>query len=401
MKFLCIGDQHIQPKNIPEIDILISRLESLLSICNTKDENTKDTKEIEKDTKLFSKYGTEKYDFVVLMGDCLHTHEKLNTLCLSKAHDLIKMISLYTHCFVLLGNHDIINNSQEFPDEHPFVFASQMKNVTIINKMTAYTFNDNKIKEIDNKQIDNYSFILSPYVPDNRFVPLLTQTFNDKWTNVKFILGHQLIKGAKMGAIISEKGDIWKSTYPQLISGHIHDKQTLADNMYYTGSVLQHAFGEKGDKTILSVNLNSLYNNLIDNKLTDNKSNDDNSLKEYMTEINLHLPEKKLLYFESIKQLKNFKTVPENTKIKISVSGSPEEFNAYMSTSKYKELKNMGVTIIFKPTRSEIKQSNEQLNKQLNKQKTTKTFDQLLKESIDKEKSSELLKLYNDICLSD
>lgn len=349
MHFLCIGDQHIQPNNLPQIQIFIDKLE----------EHLNPFKLYLQDNSLISlQYLDNNYDFIVMMGDCLHTHEKIYTQSLSMAKKLISCIATYSLCFVLLGNHDIINNSQEFPDDHPFVFASEMKNVTIINKMTLF-------KKFD---ID---FIITPYVPDNRLVPLLDENI-PSWKNVSFILGHQLIKGAKMGAITSETGDDWKPEYPHLISGHVHDKQWVKDNMYYVGSILQHSFGEQGKKSLLCIDIPK-------------KSN-----KKYMTEIFLDLPTKQLIYLDSIKKL--YKYVPpnnENTKIKLSISGSFEDFKAFKESKKYKELLDSGIKVIFKYKREEIVKTSVK--------KSIKKFNEILHESVIQENNIDLLNVYNEI----
>jgi DNA repair exonuclease SbcCD nuclease subunit len=55
-----------------------------------------------------------------------------------------------------------------------------------------------------------------------------------------------------MGAIVSKDGDEWNEEFPQIISGHIHDNQTPQKNIYYTGSPLQHAFGDT-DKRVVCI----------------------------------------------------------------------------------------------------------------------------------------------------
>ena len=50
--------------------------------------------------------------FVVVLGDVLHTHEKLHTLALNMALKFIIEVSSICETFVLVGNHDMINNSQ-------------------------------------------------------------------------------------------------------------------------------------------------------------------------------------------------------------------------------------------------------------------------------------------------
>ncbi len=45
----------------------------------------------------------------------------------------------------------------------------------------------------------------------------------------------------KMGAIESIEGDKWDHSFPLVISGHIHSEQRPQKNIFYPGSVIQHA----------------------------------------------------------------------------------------------------------------------------------------------------------------
>ena len=70
------------------------------------------------------------------------------------------------------------------------------------------------------------------------------------WWKSSIIFAHQEFRGAKMGAIISEVGDRWPLNGPLVISGHIHDHQKVQENVWYTGTPIQHGFGDTSGKTI-------------------------------------------------------------------------------------------------------------------------------------------------------
>ena len=72
-----------------------------------------------------------------------------------------------------------------------------------------------------------------------------------KWTDATCIWAHQEFYGCKMGAIVSVEGDKWDLHSPLVISGHIHSKQRPQENVYYSGSAMQHAFGES-EKNIIA-----------------------------------------------------------------------------------------------------------------------------------------------------
>lgn len=349
MKFLCIGDIHIKTNNIPNINILIKRLDIFLS--------------------------TQKnLSFVVLMGDVLDHHEKLYTVCLNKLHELIKTITKHYDCYLLVGNHDFISNNITGENKHPFTFTKYMDKVKVIDKMTIVT--------IDNKKI-----IMCPFVPDNTFInPVkeykenLNTRFPNHWKTADCILAHQLFKGAKMGAIISEDGDEWKAEYPFVISGHIHDKQWLNnDNVYYTGSSMQHAYGESHDKTIALVDLNEKGDSQKESK--DNKSK--------ITEIDLKLPKKKIIYVSDIKKIKDIK-FDDETEYKISITTDIETYNTFKKTDAYSELKKRAkINYVYK------KDKNIKFEKYTKHQ--NKTFTQILEEDLIKSENKEILEIYNKL----
>lgn len=80
-KVIAIGDQHFQINNIPEVQIFIDKITKLV---------------IEKNP-----------DFVVLLGDLLHTHERLHTIPLNKAYEFIDNIRKHCKTYILVGNHDM------------------------------------------------------------------------------------------------------------------------------------------------------------------------------------------------------------------------------------------------------------------------------------------------------
>ena len=64
MKVIAIGDPHFKVKNIPKVEIFIEKLLSLI-----KKENP---------------------DFIVVLGDLLHNHERIHSLVLNKAYEFIE-----------------------------------------------------------------------------------------------------------------------------------------------------------------------------------------------------------------------------------------------------------------------------------------------------------------------
>ena len=161
-KILAIGDLHIQPDNLADINVFLKQLEKYLK--------------------------TVKLDLIINLGDTLHTHETVHTPCLNKMLEYIRLCEAYAPTYVMVGNHDLSNNQAYLNDAHPFVGWKKSHN--IVDRVIQIT-------------VKGKTITLLPYVPDGRFYEALS-TIGDKWRTSACIFAHQLFDGAKMGAIIGE-----------------------------------------------------------------------------------------------------------------------------------------------------------------------------------------------------
>lgn len=277
MHLLLIGDPHFRVDNITETKKFIS---SVVQLAN----------------KLQSE---NKLDYIVVLGDILHTHEKLNTFALNVACDFFKALVDVCHTYVLVGNHDATSNTIFLQDTHWMNALKMWRGITIVDVPT-------KIHDV----------ILCPYVPDGRFVEALSLYFSD-WKNAKLIVAHQLLNGAKMGAITAENVEEWMDDWPLCISGHIHDKQLVKSNLFYTGSSMQHAFGESDDKTLCLVDTCTLK----------------------WENIELDIQKKKIIYCEPQNIAAVLHKIEPNTQYKIVVKGDAASCKAAKNSSVVKELK--------------------------------------------------------------
>lgn len=291
VKILCVGDPHIQVDNIVEINMFIEKLEELVINSNP--------------------------DLIVVLGDILHTHERLHTTALNKAYELINMLRKYTRTYILVGNHDYENNSQYLTTKHWMNGMKEWSNVYVVDKVISLCIGDN-------------SFMFVPYVPPGKFIDALETCEQYNWKTVDCIFAHQEFAGCKMGAIISIEGDKWCEDYPPVVSGHIHQKQQIG-NVYYTGSALQHAFGES-EKNVIAELLFGVDNEYI------------------KVEHNLELPRKKIVYVK-MDDIDNYEIKDTSDKIKITLSGNHDEFKALKKSEKYKEMIDKGLKVVFKPTK--------------------------------------------------
>ena len=340
------------------------------------------------------------------MGDILHTHERLHTVPLKCATFMYRMISRLRPTYVLVGNHDFTDNAQILTDNHWMnsfkdigddeilnFFRSSGKSskapVSHLESDTLSTTNFSKgpeVKEYNNLTIvdnihtvvrNNIKFTLCPYVPDEKF-RFAMDTRKGEWEDSRCIFAHQLFGGAKMGAIVAENAEKWDEKLPPVVSGHIHDKQQVQSNIIYTGSSLQHAFGESADKTLLLVTLH------LDEPLE-------------FKEIDLQLPKKKILYME-MDELEDFdiNTLEPGTEYKLTVDGSYEEFEAFKKTVKYKTISKRA-KVIFKHKRSFIQEKKERVNDIKEKKEPQKSFKEILEELVTKEEDQLLSDLLNTI----
>ena len=323
MKVLAIGDPHFMIKNIPEVEIFVKKLEELI-----KNENP---------------------DYIVMLGDLLHEHERLHTIPLNIAYNFIKMLSSYAYTYCIVGNHDLINNKQYLTDNHWMNAMKDWDNVKVIDKV-----------------ITENNFVFCPYVPPGRFTEAVESYIK---SDTKCVFAHQEFYGCKMGAIVSVEGDKWLDTHPIVISGHIHSNQRPQDNVYYPGASLQHAFGES-EKNIIPII-----------KFSDSGYD--------IREVDLELPRKKIVYVD-IENIDDYEVKDTKHKLKIKLSGNYEEFKTFKKSVKYKELSKKGIKISYKPKKVE-----EKIN-DIN----SSDFLKILHNLVIKEKNSYLLSDYNHIFLN-
>jgi DNA repair exonuclease SbcCD nuclease subunit len=332
LTILVIGDPHIQCSNIQEVNMFIERLLVLLE--------------------------SVKPDMIVILGDLLHNHEKLHTIPMNKAYELINKMRSIAETYILVGNHDIINNQQFLTSNHWMNGIKEWSNVFIIDKVL-------------HKTIKEFNFTFVPYVPNGRFFEALNTIEKQCWEKSNCIFAHQEFKGCKMGHIFSIEGDEWPLDAPEIVSGHIHSRQIPQPNIYYPGSMLQHAFGESNSNVISFLTF-------------------DNTKKSYLLqETDLDLPRKRIIYME-VESFEDYVHKSTKDTIKITLSGGYEQFKALKKTKKYRNFIKESIKIIFKVKKIE---SDELIEKT-----TSETsFSNILKDIIYLNKNKYLIDTYNKI----
>jgi len=276
-------------------------------------------------------------DFIVVLGDILHCHEKIHTQPFCRAVNFLQMLANRKKTYVLIGNHDRINNNVFLTKEHPFTGMKEYKNLIIVDQVVV-----------------DEQFIFVPYVSNGRFKEALeTKLTEEEYSKHRAIFAHQEFRGCKMGAIVSEDGDIWEESLPPVFSGHIHDLQKLQNNIFYPGTPFQHGFGDSTDKGIYLLNLNE------DNWDTE--------------KIFLDIVPKKL-YSMKLEDFDKFKP-PEKTLLKINFQCHESTMKQVMNSTNFREkIKkyNISYTVKIEKTKKIIKNHSsfmENLKRRIEKSK--------------------------------
>lgn len=299
-----IGDPHFQVSNITEVERF------LISITNLA-KKTQPT-------------------LIIIAGDLLHNHERLHTLALNKAYEFVATMRTIATTYVLVGNHDYIQNQQFLTENHWMNALKEWEDVVIVDKVI-----------VDDTSVRGQQLVFVPYVPPGRFIEALEtypNTYSEWWKTASCIFAHQEFKGCKMGAIVSEDGDPWDEDAPPVVSGHIHSRQFVQKNVYYSGSAMQHAFGESEQNVIALLHFR------------------EGERSYELEEVDLKLPRKRIVYMD-ISDVDEYKIPNTDDKIKLTISGDQAQFKAFKKSRKYKELINKDIKVIFKPKRIELEKA--------------------------------------------
>lgn len=210
-KVLVIGDPHFKTSNEFETTQLFNIVEHFLKNCEVS--------------------------YIIVLGDICDTHERVDIRPLKRATEFLIMLTKYHPTFVLIGNHDRVNNSDYLSPVHVLSTLELLPipNLTIVSK--PIIFDD---------------MCLCPYVPNNRFKEALATIgiSGAPGEGIRIIFAHQEIKGAQMGAIVSTIDETWPSENIPVISGHIHDYQKVGLNWTYVGTPFCHNYGSNSRKTV-------------------------------------------------------------------------------------------------------------------------------------------------------
>lgn len=310
---------------------------------------------------------------IILLGDTLDTHETMKNAPWKQATRFIEELSQIAPVYVLIGNHDYINQTQFLTDEHFFNPLKKWPNVVIVDTPMMLTFGDRTI-------------VLCPYTPPGRFVEAL-DTLGEGWRLADCIFAHQEFYGSPYGSDSSEKGDEWSEDDPVVVSGHIHTPSRIGTNIFYPGSSIQVASNEDPDKRVWLIT--------FDGDPDDLEIKDDGYGILQFDKIDLGLKGKKEIEI-NYEDLKLFDfALTEQYYIKLKISGTPEQFKVFRKSQMHAKLVRNSVKIGYVPCIEDnpilmaLTQGNAELEDEL-------TFETILKELV-KHKPLTVQKVYEEV----
>lgn len=285
MSICIIGDPHFKKNNKKETDILV---EDSIKLVKNK-----------------------KPDFVVILGDIYDEGEYLYSGCKIRVESFILRLKKLCPVYILVGNHDRPNNRVYLTDEHPFGTFEEIENVTIVDRCHTMEWKGKKI-------------CMMPYV-ENGLFHRACEDCDINITDYDLFFCHQEFKYCDTNLITKSHCDEWLSHYPFNISGHIHKKQTIGNNLFYPGTPYQIKFNEDTDKGIYIMTENMEF-------------------EQFQTRIPLKI--ELTIDFRDIEQILD---IEENNIYKITVLGPKDEVKQIIQRPEYKrKLENN--TIQYKDT---------------------------------------------------
>lgn len=279
MSVLLIGDPHIKIDNVEATEQMLREIVELI---------------LERKPML-----------VVVLGDVLHTHDKISVGPLVRAIRFLDTLrNVSPHLVVLIGNHDRPNNAEFLTECHPFTALKTWPKTTIVDFPTVIT-------------IEAFRFLAIPYVAPGRLTEAVAKIGVTTLQDFSAVFLHQEMKGCHMGPIVSDSEDTWPRTAPMAFSGHIHDFSILQPNFIYVGTPIQHNFGDSTDKAVM-------FARFVDQKYVDHER------------CKLRVPTKQQIRL-TVEEFGTF-VPPTNVILKITILGDPAEIRRVLSLERTKKM---------------------------------------------------------------
>lgn len=178
---------------------------------------------------------------VVILGDLLHTHNKIEMDHLHQANRFIERIISHvgaSRLILLIGNHDRVSNHGIDYDVHAFR-GWKSADVVVVDRPMI---------------VDDALFL--PYLEDGSFIQTIDthlRSVQRGLMEMSMVVAHQSVRGVQLTKNTKYSGnDTWQQDWPILISGHIHHQQDIG-NIHYPGSPFQHDFSDQSEKKFVAL----------------------------------------------------------------------------------------------------------------------------------------------------
>lgn len=172
---------------------------------------------------------------VVVLGDTLHRNTNIDSRILVRAVAFLSALAEITTLVLIAGNHDLPGPADFMSGVHGFTALAKWPNTILVDRVCRF-------------RIGTLDVVAAPYVKTGE----LHSAFCVSGTDVRgadLVISHQEYRGCKLGgAAPSTEGDVWPADYPLNVSGHIHDRCWLQDNLLYTGMAYMHRRTDTRDK---------------------------------------------------------------------------------------------------------------------------------------------------------
>jgi len=278
-------------------------------------------------------------DFIVILGDILHTQNTVDINAHNIAENLIDSLSKIYEVYILIGNHDYINNQQFLTPNHIFGPFKKWNNVIIVDKPLSVRYGE-------------FTFVMCPYTPDGRLVEALDTLIGDEedWQMADCVFGHQKMSGCKIDKF-NPTGDKWDENYPPFVGGHIHDEEIIGSNVYLPGASTQVAASESPTKKVWIMKFGEKFVN--------------ESSQFKIEKIPVGMKGRKIVHMD-VDDIPS-KLTPEEVDrllemhhLKLEIKGTNSQFTIFRRSNLFNSLKKKGVIISFDHTKNlEIKSKDD------------------------------------------
>jgi DNA repair exonuclease SbcCD nuclease subunit len=220
IKVLVIGDPHVRVKEIHFSQLM---LDEVVTVAKK-----------------------ELPDFIVVLGDILDTHNRVEIGPLTRAIDWLAELKDISPLYVLVGNHDIRNNHvnlcREKLKEHSLTALRHWPRTVLVEDVTVF-------------DIKGFHFLATPFVPEGEYHETVKHL---KLGDFNACFSHNNFKGVKyrLDEAPADCPDVWPEDAPPMFAGHNHEYQVVRPNLVYIGTPGQQDFGANPDKAIALITFN-------------------------------------------------------------------------------------------------------------------------------------------------